>query len=68
MVGGTDYAESQFNRAVQARREPVIAAARDLGISTPIARAPSLALGTFDVEFAGAHQRVCRSRGRGLSC
>lgn len=130
MVGGASYAESQFNRAVQARRqpgssfklfvylaalragahphtivadrpysvgdyqpknfdgrhrgavslrkafassintvavrlseavgrEPVIAAARDLGIGTPIARTPSLALGAFEVSLLELTSAYC---------
>jgi membrane peptidoglycan carboxypeptidase len=130
MVGGASYAESQFNRAVQARRqpgssfklfvylaalragahphtivadrpysvgdyqpknfdgrhrgavslrkafassintvavrlseavgrEPVIAAARDLGIGTPIARTPSLALGAFEVSLLDLTSAYC---------
>ena len=130
MVGGTNYAESQFNRAVQSRRQPgssfklfvylaalragvgpdtivvdqpysigeyqpknfdgrhrgsvslrkafassintvavrlseavgrgpVIAAARDLGISTPLARTPSLALGAFEVSLLELTSAYC---------
>ena len=137
MVGGRSHADSQFNRAVQARRQPgssfklfvylaalrggltpdstvvdkpiaignykpqnfghryrgaisvrkafassintvavrlseaagrdaVIAAARDLGITTPLAPAPSLALGSFEVSFARADQRLLRRRRRCL--
>ena len=42
-------------------RDPMIAAARDLGITTPIARTPSLALGTFEVsllELTGAYGAI----------
>lgn len=130
MVGGRSHAESQFNRAVQARRQPgssfklfvylaalraritpdtavldgpfavgdyepknfshryrgavslrhafassintvavrlseavgrdrVIAAARDLGITTPIERMPSLALGTFEVSLLELTSAYC---------
>jgi penicillin-binding protein 1A len=130
MVGGRNYAESQFNRAVQARRQPgssfklfvylaalraglspdtrvsdapfsvgdyrpenssrryrgvvsvhhafassintvavrlseavgrdpVIAAARDLGITTPIGRTPSLALGTYEVSLLELTSAYC---------
>lgn len=40
-------------------RDPVIAAARDLGITTPIGRTPSLALGTYEVSLLELTSAYC---------
>ena len=40
-------------------RDPVISAARDLGITTPIGRTPSLALGTYEVSLLELTSAYC---------